>query len=174
VQDNETLDQIAQRYQVPRALLARINGVPAPYDLYPGETLKVVRGPFRAEANLTRRELTLYLDAYYAGRFAVRVGEDADVNEGILEVVEKLQQRAYTDSASGQQISAESPENPYGRHWIGLGPLSGVDASDSLGIHGTGEACGTDESRGCLGLQPLDAEDLYSILSIGSTVRIVR
>ena len=174
VPEHETLEQIAQRYHIPMILLAKINGIAAPYDLFPGETLKVVRGPFRAETSLSRRELTLFLDTYYAGRFTVRLGSDVSIDDGVLEVAEKLEQRTYTDSENGQQIPPESPENPYGRHWIGLRQLSSTSPSDALGIHGTGEGCSPDDSRGCIGLEARDAEDLYSILSIGSTVRIVR
>ena len=51
VQEGETIEDIAAKYSVPLEFLARINGVEPPYQLYPGETLKVVRGPFRAEVN---------------------------------------------------------------------------------------------------------------------------
>jgi LysM repeat protein len=174
VQEHETLEQIAARYQVPIRLLAKVNGIEPPYQLMAGETLKVVRGPFRAETSISRRELVLFLNTYYAGRFTVRIGNDFSLEEGLLEVVEKLDQRPYTEPESGQQIPPASPDNPYGRHWIGLRQLGGLPPSESLGIHGTGENCGADEARGCIGLEPRDAEDLYSILSVGSTVRIVR
>ena len=174
VQEHETLEQIAQRYHIPMNLLAKINGIAAPYDLFPGETLKVMRGPFRAETSLSRRELTLFLDTDYAGRFSVRLGSDVSIDDGVLEVAEKLEQPTYTDSENGQEIPPDSPDNPYGRHWIGLRQLSSLSPSDALGIHGTGEGCNPDDSRGCIGLEARDAEDLYSILSIGSTVRIVR
>ena len=173
VQEQETLEQIAQQYQVPMILLAKINGIQPPLELVPNETLKVVRGPFRAEASLSHRELTLFVGPYYAGRFPVELGSESPGQEASLEVIEKLDERAYTDAQTRQEIPAGSPENPYGRHWIGLGQ-AGSTAAASLGIHGKGVGCEPADPRGSIRLAPQDAEDLYSILSIGSTVRITR
>ena len=55
VQTGETLETIAQRYNVPWQLLAKINGIEDPHSLRPGERLKVVRGPFTAVISLDRR-----------------------------------------------------------------------------------------------------------------------
>ena len=52
----ETLNQVANRYQVPWQLLANINGIEDPVTILPGTKLKVLRGPYRAEVNLTRNE----------------------------------------------------------------------------------------------------------------------
>lgn len=176
VQDHETLDQIARRFEVPMSLLAKINGIAPPYDLAPGETLKVVHGPFSAETSLSRHELTLFLGPLYAGRFSVRLGSDFSSQQGLLEVAEKLTQKTYLDRNRQEEIAPGSPDNPYGQYWIGLRDVSGGPGSmaAAVGLHGKGKACGPDDTRGCIGLEPRDAEDLYSILSIGSRVRITR
>jgi len=55
----ETLPAIAAPLGVNWQLLAKINGIPQPEGLIPGESLKVLRGPFDADVSLSRRRLTL-------------------------------------------------------------------------------------------------------------------
>ena len=90
VQQGETLERIAQRYNVPWQLLAKINGIEDPHSLRPGERLKVVRGPFSAVISLEKHTLTLMLNNAYAGRFPIGVGQDFPPPEGQYFVNDKL------------------------------------------------------------------------------------
>ena len=69
VQRGESLKNIADTYHVPWELLAKINGIDDPNRLLPGQELKVIKGPFKATINFTKRHLTLWLGDDYAGRF---------------------------------------------------------------------------------------------------------
>ena len=89
VRAGETLDEIAASYKVPMELLAQINGITPPFALSTGESLKVVRGPFRADVSLSSKVMTLYVGAHYAGRFSVDVGRDLPPEEAFYEVAEK-------------------------------------------------------------------------------------
>lgn len=152
VQPGDRLADIARTYQVPTELLAKINGIPDAEQLYPGEVLKVVRGPFKAVVNLDKQELTLMLDdgqggvGRYAGRFPIDVAGGTMVSEGSFFV----------------QSKAASP------HWINLGR--------GLGIHG---ASGPADSAGAaaqggIRLTQQDVNDVYDMLSTGSKVIIRR
>jgi lipoprotein-anchoring transpeptidase ErfK/SrfK len=163
VRGNETLMDIAARLDVPWQLLQKINGIERPKILLPGTELKVVRGPFRAEVDLANQELTVFLGDLYAGRFPVSVGSDPAPLEGKFKVREKKEDRAYF--ARGGTIPADSPRNPFGKFWIDLG--------SEMSIHGSPPG-GSDGQMGCISLSPRDAEDVYSILSVGSTVRVLR
>ena len=166
VRKNDTLYKVAEAYQVPWQLLQKINGIANPEILVPGTTLKVVRGPFRAEVDLSRSEITVFLGELYAGRFPVTIGQDPSPKPGEYQVRDKQTQRAYY-GANNRTIPAGSPLNPYGNVWIDLG--------NDICIHGSPArdvpAAGTGPS-GCIGLSPKDAEDLFAILSVGSTVKI--
>ncbi|MFM8708992.1 MAG: LysM peptidoglycan-binding domain-containing protein [Planctomycetia bacterium] len=74
VQEGETLQSIAAPLAVSWQLLAKINGVADPARLVPGESLKLVRGPFDAVVSVSRRRLSLRLAGSYAGSFPVVVG----------------------------------------------------------------------------------------------------
>jgi len=145
-------------------LLQKINAIDTPNVLVPGTTLKVVRGPFRAEVNVQAQELTLFLNELYAGRFPITVGRDPAPVMGEFQVRDKRENPDYF-SMEGRKIPAGNPANPFGGVWLDLGR--------EVCIHGS-PLGGADAERGCISLSPQDADDVYGILSIGSTVRILR
>lgn len=159
---NETLMEIAAKYEVPWQLLANINGIEDPVVVMPGTELKVVRGPFRAEVNLQSAELTLMLGELYAGRFPITLGSDPAPQPGTYTVRDKQVGKTYRD-ANGNSIAAGDPQNPFGNVWLDLG--------QQMCIHGGAAAA---MGKGCIALEPADAEDVYGILSQGSTISIRR
>jgi lipoprotein-anchoring transpeptidase ErfK/SrfK len=165
VQRGDTFPEIAARYDVPWQLLANINGVQNPNLLTGGTILKVVRGPFRAEVNLSRNELTLFAGKLYAGRFPITIGNDPAPKPGEYAVVAKQPGRTYY-AGNGRTIPVDDPSNPYGKVWIDLG--------HDLSIHGSPQAGALADGQGCISLSPLDANDVFAILSQGSTVAIRR
>lgn len=167
VQPGERLESIAERYQVPWQLLAKINGIADPGALQPGERLKVVRGPFEAVISLDRRELVLRTaDGLYAGRFPVGLGAENPPQEGSFAVSDKVENPVYYGRQSS--IAAEDPTNPLGERWIGLGR--------QMAIHGTNDpqALGRTDLPGWISLREHDVEEVYDILGLGSRVTIVR
>ena len=132
--------------------------------ILPGTELKVVRGPFSAQVDLEQKELTLFLDDLYAGRFPVELGSDPSPKPGTFMVQDKQTDRTFY-AAQGAPIPAESPENPYGGIWIDLG--------DQLCIHGSPNPTRPTD-RGCISLPGDYADDLFGILSQGSSVTIRR
>ncbi len=167
VRPHETLEQIAETYQVPWQLLAKINGVRDPRDLQPGQELKVLRGPFNALVNLDKFELTLMVGGRYAGRFPIGVGRDYSHADGSYVVRDKVLNPTGFDSRSAPGAGDPGSQLP-GTYWIDLG--------GRLGIHGTSNPQDLHRSGGqgsiCLGQR--DIEDVYGILSVGSRVIIRR
>ncbi|MFG0263161.1 MAG: L,D-transpeptidase family protein [Novipirellula sp. JB048] len=161
---HETLIQIAEQYEVPWQLLANINGIDDPVTVLPGTELKVVRGPFRADVDITRQEMTLFLGDLYAGRFPIGVGNDPHPKPGTFTIQDKQPERAFY-GPSGEPIPAHSPENPYGSLWLDLG--------GQLCIHGSPYATKPTE-QGCISVAADYADDLYGILTQGSSVTIRR
>lgn len=164
VRQNETLMEIAAEYEVPWQLLANINGVEDPITVLPGTDLKVVRGPFRADIDLTQQELTLFLGDLYAGRFPIQVGTDPAPEPGTYTVHEKQSEHTYYDQ-SGSPVPPGSPDNPYGSMWLDLG--------GQLCLHGS-PSPSRPTDRGCISVADDHASDLHGILSQGSSVTIRR
>jgi lipoprotein-anchoring transpeptidase ErfK/SrfK len=174
VQAGETLQTIANQYQVPDELLARINGIDAAAPLQPGQQLKVVRGPFTASISLRDHTLTLHVGGYYAGRFEVGIGSERQNAEGTWLVKHKLINPTYY--GRDRVIDADDPSNPLGEYWIGLASATTQTTVEPFGIHGTyaPESIHRDDPRGYIRLKPDDARDMYDILSIGSKVVVRR
>ncbi len=166
VQPGETLERIAQRYNVPWQLLGKINGIEDPHSLRPGERLKVVRGPFSAVVSLDKCMLTLFLNSTYAGRFQCGLGREHPPLEGQYIVTDKVIDPTYY--GPGRTIEHGDRDNPLGRRWLGLG--------NQIGIHGTNEPrfAGRTDLGGSISLGERDAEDVFDILSEGSKVVIRR
>jgi lipoprotein-anchoring transpeptidase ErfK/SrfK len=166
VRPGDTLDQIAETYNVTPQLLAKINAIRDPLSLAPGAELKVVRGPFDATVDLDRLELTLNLQGRYAGRFMIGLGSDCPQLEGDYAVREKMIGPTYYGREG--TIASEDPANPLGKRWIGL--------DNRVGIHGTNDPrnVGAAAGRGAICLGDGDVEDVFDILTIGSRVVIRR
>ncbi|MBI3467999.1 MAG: L,D-transpeptidase family protein, partial [Planctomycetes bacterium] len=159
VQPGDTLDRIAQAYEVPWELLAKINGVADPQRLRAGDLLKVLHGPFNATIELDQFRLTMWLRGMYAGRFTIGIGQDQSTPTGEFSVLNKVVNPTYYGP---QVVDADDPTNPLGEHWIDLG--------NRIGIHGTIEpqTIGRAESRGCIRLLPNEVQDVFDMLAIGS------
>ena len=164
VRQNETLMEIAVRYEVPWQLLANINTIEDPVTVLPGTDLKVVRGPFRADVDLTQNELTLFLGDLYAGRFPIAVGSDPSPSPGTFTVLDKQSAKTFYNSV-GSPVPPGNPKNPYGSMWLDLG--------NNLCLHGSPDST-TPTTDGCISIAGNYAKDLYGILSQGSSVTIRR
>ena len=160
----ETLQEIGKKFDVPWQLLANINGVTDPVAILPGTELKVVKGPFSAQVDLKRKELTLFAGDLYAGRFPIEVGNEPVPKPGTFTVQDKQVDRTFY-GATGAPIEAGNPNNPYGDVWLDLG--------GQLCIHGSPYPTRPTD-RGCISLPGDSASDLYGILSQGSSVTIRR
>jgi lipoprotein-anchoring transpeptidase ErfK/SrfK len=163
VMRGEKMEEIAARYNVSTRLLQNINGITDPALLLPGTELKVLRGPLRAEIQLARNEMTIYLGGLYAGRFSVQAGAEPTPRPGEYDVLDIQPGRPYY-SSSGQMIPAGHPANPYGQWWIDLGR--------ELSIHGSPEGSEDTSPTGCIILSSRDAADVAAILAVGSRVVI--
>ncbi len=166
VQPGDTLDRVAERFQVPWPLLAKINGISDPNQLQPGSQLKVLRGPFTGLVDLDQYELTLWLQDRYAGRFGIGLGQGGSTPEGTFVVKAKLVNPTYYGPEG--VIEADDPNNPLGERWIDLG--------NQIGLHGTNEQANNVQidPRGCIRLSARDVDDVFDILSVGSKVIIRR
>jgi LysM repeat protein len=169
VQAGEGLQEIAQRFEVPWQLLAKINGLSSPDGLQPGQQLKVVRGPFSALVDLSQRRLTLMLDRRYAGQFAIEVEPTTSEEEGHWSVNQKL----ITPGNVGQMGSA--PTTPTDQKSIMMTNTSDGASQIAILRGANGSAPGsTDPAGRVIRLKIQDVGDVYDILSLGSQVVIRR
>ncbi|HEY2841907.1 MAG TPA: L,D-transpeptidase family protein, partial [Pirellulales bacterium] len=166
VQQGDTLDRIATRYNVPPQLMAKINGIPDPNNLQPGTKLKVVPGPFDVHVDMKNRYLVLKLQGRFAGRFPIAVGAEHAATDGEYQVKTKTPNPTYY--GRDRAVPPDDPANPLGKYWIDLG--------NQIAIHGTNdpESLKRDDPRGCVRMHPRDIEDVYDMVTTDSRVIIIR
>ena len=174
VQQGDSLERVAQQYNVPPELLAKINGIRDHREVQPGRQLKVVRGPFNSVVDLTKREMLLVLGGRYAGRFVIGVGRERANVEGRYEVKRKMPNPPYF--GPDRTIEPGSPDNPLGTHFISLAKQLDNEIAAPFGIHGTNDAASLqrEDPRGYIRLAPEHVADAYDILSEHSEVIIRR
>lgn len=166
VQAGETLEDIAQTYQVPTEVIAKVNGLKSSKQVSAGTELKIVPGPFRAEVSPERGELTLFLDDLYATRYAIESGTEPPPEPGEYTVLQRAAGSVYR-TMNNRDIPAQDSRNPYGGVFLDLGEgqcLHGSPESEQ------GESLGT----GCMRLRGKDAKEVYWLLSKGSKVTVLR
>lgn len=165
VQQGETLLSIAAPLAVPWQLLAKINGVPDPARLVPGETLKVLRGPFDAVVSVSRRRLSLQVGGNYAGSFPVVVGRQIRERVGsALPVVAVQRGDALPEQADAAVQVA----------WAQPGALS-IGLADGLTIEGMADPATVSEDTipgTSLIVADRDLKELADILGQGSRVLV--
>ncbi|PHS13764.1 MAG: hypothetical protein COA78_06655 [Blastopirellula sp.] len=161
VTQGETLKTIASKFQISPVLLQRINGLTATQILLSGQRLKVMQGPFAAKLDLTHNELVLSVDGCYAGRFPLSVANEAAVQTGNFSLIRKEENPDFYDATKSQVLTSTDPGNPFGKYRMHL--------DGGMSIHGTQAPTG-----GSISLSPRDIEDVFSILTVGSRVEVVR
>ena len=154
VQAGDTLETIADHYKVPALLLAKINGIRDPQNLPPGKAIKVLKGPFNAQISTDHSEMTMMLGGLYAGRFSVALSNDLSHAQSLWWVREKSPSAAVANGS--------------GKSWIELSNSSGNISMQ--GTNSTQSATG----RNTIWLSEQDMEDVFGILSAGSSVIIQR
>lgn len=163
---NETIATIAHDHRIPVPLLLNINGIASDATVAPGTEIKVVRGPFRAQVSLQENELTLFVGHLYAGRFSIDVANGQSTPVGTYTILDKQLDRIFS-TQGGTIIPGGHGSNPFGHHWMDLG--------GNISIHGSAaNAQVPTAGTGSIGMNPVDARDVFSILSAGSQVTIQR
>ena len=183
VKPGDTITVIAAQHQIPWQLVAKINGMKAPYHVNPGDKVKVVRGPFNAEIHMDKFELSLWLpigtdsaNSLYAGTFHIGLGGDCPQLQGDYIVDEKFINPDYPKfSDKPTTFGPGDSNNPYGDRLLSLVSVDDPNHA-KIGIHGTNNKSYVRNSVPfgfiCLGAR--DINDLYDILSVGSRVKIER
>lgn len=171
VQPGETLETIAENYNVPWQLLAKINGISRSDAAQPGQILKVVRGPFNAVVDLGDSEVALMVKGRYAGRFPVDLAS-LPASEGTFKVDQKLAEPVRSTAYAPTTQSATATVMQ--RKLVIKDP--GSAASPAIEIAAVSSTAspkyGAQPAR--ISVAARDLDELYDILSVGSEVTVRR
>jgi L,D-transpeptidase ErfK/SrfK len=183
----DSLTSIGSRFGVSERVLARDNGLSAPYRLKTGNRLKVDNRHLIPEAlpegiviNIPQRMLFLFSDAKLAASYPVALGRpDWKTPTGNFLVAQLEKNKTWCVPPSIQEEMRRAgkpvitrvppgPDNPLGGYWIGL-------SAPGYGIHATIAPASIYRMRthGCIRLHPEDAAALYARVSLKMPVKII-
>jgi L,D-transpeptidase ErfK/SrfK len=182
VKTGDTVGSIAARFAVARATLIEMNQLTSPYTLAAGRIL-IVDNTHIALANIQAgitinipQRLLVLVEGERLRVYPITVGKrDWPTPVGAFTVLTKETDPVWDVPLSIQREMEQqgkpvitrmeaSPQNPLGRHWIGL-------SFPSLGIHGTNQPSSiyAFASHGCIRMHPDDVASLFERVTIGMT-----
>jgi len=182
VRAGDSLALIGARFGVAPRLVAAANGLRASDVLKPDTVLRIdhrhivpAGAPDGILINIPQRFLFHVVDGQVRAAYPVALGRpDWRTPTGAFTVANKQQDKPWIVPKSIQEEMRREgkpvltrvepgPENPLGRHWIGL-------SLDSLGIHGTIAPTSIYglRSHGCIRLHPDDVAELFDRVEVGT------
>lgn len=178
VKSGDSLARIAQREGVATEylLIQRVNRLANANNIFEGQTLKLVRGPFNAVVTKSAYRMDVYVGPpeepdqwVYVRSFPVGLGELDGTPVGAFKVRRhsKLINPFWRNPRTGEEFAADNPDNPIGEHWIGLEGLGQASTFSGYGIHGTiePESIGQSMSMGCVRMLADDVALVYELLT---------
>jgi lipoprotein-anchoring transpeptidase ErfK/SrfK len=120
---------------------------------------------------LKERKVYVYKGDKVVANYPVAVGKKGwETPTGDWYVMEKIVNPGWTSFKNGQ-VTKPGPKNPLGERWIGFW----TDGQDVIGFHGTPsvKSIGTAASHGCVRMFDKDVKELFPLVTIGTTVKVV-
>lgn len=147
-------------------------GSPLP-DLPVNAYLPPVVEPLRLEIRLSRRQVALFEGNTLVKSYPIAVGKAGwETPVGKFKVQQMFKDPPWKHPFKGFVIPGGDPENPLGRRWIGFW----TDGTNWVGMHGTDNpsSVGRAASHGCIRMYNKDVEELFTKVSLGTPVTVVR
>ena len=181
VKAGDTLTSIGARFAVARATLIEMNQLTSPYTLAAGQRLAIdnthiaVANPSVSLTINIAQRLLVFSDGERARAYPITVGRRSwptpvgaftiviKETDPVWDVPVSIQREMEQQGKPVITRMAASPDNPLGRHWIGL-------SLPSLGIHGTNAPSSiySFASHGCIRMHPDDVADLFERVNVGT------
>ena len=164
VKRGDSLDRIARKFGTTAAFLMEANHLRSK-DIHPGKRLKIIKGKFKIEVDVPKNILTLKLNGKFVKAYPVGTGKFESTPLGEFKIVSKMVNPVWY-SPDGIYPPGD-PKNILGTRWMSL-DIAGY------GIHGTTqpETIGKNLSAGCIRMHNKDVEELYKLVSVGTSVII--
>lgn len=177
VRPSDSLAKIAANRElaVDWRFIQRVNGINDPRRIRVGQNLKLVRGPFHVRVDKSDYRADLFAgppevpeEWTYIRSFEVGLGESDSTPIGLFRVKRdsKLINPHWVNPRTGEQFSADDPENPIGERWIGIAGVGADAVYEGYGLHGTidADSIGGQESMGCVRMDDESIAIVYEAL----------
>ncbi len=174
IQAGDTLAGIAAKFNTTISAIQRSNGLdPTNPKIYPNDVLQIYQGDWRIKVFKENFRLLLYDDDLLFKVYKIGIGRQDRTPTGTFRIQNKLKEPDWT--RRGKTIPYGDPDNVLGTRWMGLKPVGDTPKNlTGYGIHGTWkpETIGQAVSNGCVRLKNENVNELFSIVTRGTPVRI--
>lgn len=168
VKKGDLLASIAKEHGLTYELLLKCNNL-RPRALVVGQRIKVPKLNFSILIDKFTNTLTLLNNGKFFKKYTVRTGKlDYQTPNGEYKVLSKEKEPVWNNPKDGKKYKGGDPNNELGARWMAF-------VGASLGIHGTihPETLGKYSSNGCVGMYMPEVEELFDLVLIGTTIKIV-
>jgi lipoprotein-anchoring transpeptidase ErfK/SrfK len=161
----DTLGKLAAKYNTTIDLIKRANNL-ATDVIRLGDRLRIYQGEFSVVVSKNANTLTVTDHGNFFKRYRVGTGEHSKTPVGEFKIKSRIAQPPWY-RADGATIPYGDKENILGTHWLGLD-------IPRYGIHGTWEtnSIGKQATAGCIRLLNDDMAELFTLLPLGTPVKI--
>lgn len=165
IKPGDTLTKIAREFKTTPDLIKRSNNL-SDDRIVPGRKIKISNAPWSIVVDKSQNILILKSDEEIIKTYVVSTGKNNSTPVGNFKITSKLVNPTWFKA--GAIVPAGSPENILGTRWMGID-------LPSYGIHGTTDpkSLGRQVTQGCVRMANPEAEELYTIVPIGTEVVIV-
>ena len=167
VRSGESVNAIARRNGLTDELLLKVNNITDPRRLRVGQKLRVPKVDFTLHVSRTYNKMVLKNNGEFFKIYNVRTGREEDATPvGTFRVLNKKRNPTWRPG-NGDVYGPGDPNNELGTRWMAF-------EGDILGIHGTlhPETLGHYASNGCVGLSTPEVEELFDLITTGTTLII--
>lgn len=177
IQSGDSLSKIAARQSGKdfffATLIQQINGIQDAKRIRPGKTLKIPQGRFSALVQKRAHRLIVFLNGHYIKEYPIAIGAQVTPTPEASFTIDTKQPKPTWYAPDGNVYKYGHPKNVLGTRWLGFKENGKYQ---SYGIHGTAEpeSIGKNVSNGCIRLHNKDAEELFTMLMKGDTVKIIK
>jgi len=170
VKPGEYLTSIARKYEITVDRILAFNPDLKPDKMFPGQTLKKVKGPNSILISKSNFKLHLFIRALYYQSFPIGIGHEGSSTPEMKTTISNSRAKfpTYTNPETKITYPYGHPDNPIGTRWLGLSVGKGY------GIHGTNDesSIGKAMSHGCIRMKKDDLEWAYNLILEGDEVEI--
>lgn len=162
----DTLTRIAKKYNTTVDIIKKANSLNSDMIMV-GQRLKVPTSVFSILVDKSQNALMLKANGDILKTYMVSTGKDNCTPVGTFKITLKEADPAWY-KPNGGVVPPGDPNNFLGTRWLGID-------KPRYGIHGTNDesTIGRQITEGCVRMHNKDAEELYSIVPLGTEVTII-
>jgi hypothetical protein len=159
------------KFNLESGLLRVLNGIKGD-QIYPGQTLMIPKDQLTIKIWRKNWLMGVFLGSEILYLNPVGLGKDNCTPQGDFVIKTRLKEPDWYSEQHGKLIPYGDPMNILGTRWLGF---ENREDARGLGIHGTvsEDSIGKNMSSGCIRMRNKDVEELFEIISRGTTVSVM-